>query len=669
MMAGLKHRLFRAFVGALLLTFLFMLPVMAEDAPVAATLTLTPATLEAPGTVQASIQVENVSGAEISQQLSLYDPYGAAVSNFSELSGAISRAGGKLTLSAQVNVSQEMLEAGAVTYTLRYQNEAGEEVRIPVSAAIEYTGSRAGLKITRKIDPEVVRSGQTVKVTYELNNTGTVNISSISVKEKISKNPKTVRSLAAGATTTVEFTAKMGSKDLTSGATVSFKPAGGKQETEVVEDVEIPLAVRNLKVELSTDKSAVDIGQTVKLIMTVQNDGNISYHDVVAVDKTLGTVFSGLTIPANTTFTEEREVMINAPTTFSLKLTLQDNTNNSNTYDTNSVSVSAYDPEKELQLNLLLTADKEGVSNPPEDVSMSLVVTNASNVDCTNIVIRHGELTIYTIPSLAAGQSVTVKRDYTVSQSGRYRFTATAKDALGNNVSFESNTLTLNYLPTTPVPTIAPTATVPPLVTVAPAQYSDTGNILRTIRNSLYTAMFVLGGLAAAALLLFVISTVVRSRKKHVSDSAYDHLDLAERRDYTEPSEDAAENTDSGKTEETKEDAEDATDSVILPQRQETSESTGGFRMRRGEESEEFPVYQEYRAESIEKQASEILDEAIEAKKEAQDTAQEIVDRTVETADPENIQAAEEAVQADARSATLPDRRRRRRSNRNADQG
>ena len=45
------------------------------------------------------------------------------------------------------------------------------------------------------------------------------------------------------------------------------------------------------------------------------------------------------------------------------------------------------------------------------------------------------------------------------------------------------------------------------------------------------------GVLFGAGLVLFLVSTAVRMRKKSKSNAAYDHLDLAERRDYTEPAE------------------------------------------------------------------------------------------------------------------------------------
>jgi hypothetical protein len=68
--------------------------------------------------------------------------------------------------------------------------------------------------------------------------------------------------------------------------------------------------------------------------------------------------------------------------------------------------------------------------------------------------------------------------------------------------------------------------------------------LLSQSRSALMTAATVLGGLFACALVLFAVSTVVRLRKKSKSKAAYDHLDLAERRDYTEPADDEFDDAD-----------------------------------------------------------------------------------------------------------------------------
>ena len=638
MQTALIQRIRLALGALLVLCLMSALPALAVDTPVMAQISISPEELSVPGPVDVSIGVTNISGADLTRPVTLYDPNGKIVSGFGQNGSATLKAGAQMSVSLQGTVSQEMLDQGSMTYTLRWQDESGQELALPITAEVHFSGERAGLRIVRTITPEVVRSGQSVKVTYELTNTGAVSISNIQVREKLSRTPKTLKNLAIGATTTVDFTAKMGNADLASGAEITYRPAGsGQSETAVIEEQTIPLAVKGLNVEISLDKTAVDIGETVRLILTARNEGNITYSNVSAVDKKLGTVFEGLTIPASSTITEEKELTISEPSTFQLKLSLQDNTGSTNTLDTNSVSVSAYDPEKELLLTLLLTSDKESIVAEKEDVSMTLVVTNTSNVDCKNIEITQNGVSIYTIPALAAGQNVTVKRDFTVSQAGSFRFTATTKDTIGNTVRFESNTLSLPYTRITAAPTSTPAPTVPPLETLPPVRYTDAGPILRTMIRVLYTAAIVLGALAAAALVLFLVSTVVRARKRHQSDNAYDHLDLAERRDYAQPAEDS-EDQPAPKPADEPEKAAGETENAG----QEAQTEGGGFRMTRDRQTDEFPEWRE----SAEKPA-----EAAEPEAKPEAPAPE------QPAQPE-APAAEGDEPRHSR-ASLPDRRRR----------
>ena len=603
MLSALIHRIKPVLPALLILCLMAALPALAVETPVMAQISISPNEMSEPGPVDVSISVKNISGADLTQPVTLYDPYGRLVAGFGQNGSATLKADAEMTVSLQDTVSQEMIDQGSMTYTLRWLDESGQELAVPVTAEVHFSGEKAGLRIVRTITPEVVRSGQTVKVSYELTNTGSVSISNIQVREKLSRTPKTLKNLAKGATSTVEFTAKMGNADLISSAEITYKPAGtGKSETAVIEAQTIPTAVKGLKVELSVDKTAVDIGDTFRLILTARNEGNISYHDISAVDKKLGTVFEGLSVPAFSTITEEKAVTVNEPSSFQLKLTLQDNTGMTNTLDTNAVSVSAYDPEKELLLTLLLTSDKESITGSPEDVSMTVVVTNTSNVDCKNVEITQNAVSIYTIPTLAAGQSVTVKRDFTVSQAGAFRFTATTKDTIGNTVHSESNPLTLNYS---------------------------------------------LGALAAITLILFIASSIVRARKRHQSDSAYDHLDLAERRDYSQIPEDSGEPAapkkpaPAGKTEETP--AEDAGTSLQT--------EGGGFRMTRDRQTADFPTWREPAGQAPAEETAAMETPAAEAPAEPAPAAPEAPQTEVPV-------QADNAAPHDRTS--LPDRRRRR---------
>lgn len=510
------------------------------DDPVEFTIEVLPGSLTEPGEVAVSLKVANTGSEDMLSPVTLYDPDGNVVTSFGDGGSYQLAAGAFRTWEGVWKVTQAQLDQGEVVYTLKYllEDENQEMVAITTEAAapIAFTGEKIDLSVARTISPEIVRSGSTASVLYELYNSGNVDLTDIRVEEKISKKAQTVASLKAGEKTTLTFTSKIGNADLTSAATVTYKAKGeSKTLKKQVEEAAIPLAKPNLKVELSSPSTGVNIGEAAELVITFTNSGNISYSNVSVSDAKKGEIATNLSIPAGATVTENIEFILMEKTEFKVTATLPDNTGETKTVTTDPLTINVFDPEKTLLLTLNLTCDHETVEQTPADVRFSLRVTNNSNVKAEKITIKHGDKTITTIAALEPGADTTITRDVRISQAGKFRFTASVKDAMNNTVSFDSNTIQLSYAPAVPVPvaTVRPTVAPPEFVTPVPAT-----PLFGSIRDVLKKAAIVLGALLAAGLVLFVISSVVRIAQKSKSKAAYDHLELSERRDYSEPAED-----------------------------------------------------------------------------------------------------------------------------------
>ena len=310
-------------------------------------------------------------------------------------------------------------------------------------------------------------------------------------------------------------------------------PAGeSKTQSVKIDDETIAVAKPNLKFELSSTADAVNVGEKATLVITFTNEGNVSYSNVSVSDAKVGELLSGISIPAGETVREEKQFILSEPVTFKATATLPDNTGETKKLTSNELRIGVYDPEKQLLLTLNLTADQDTVSHVPADVRFHLVVTNNSNIRAEKIAITHGKTAIYTIASLEPGASMTLDRDARIPQAGQFRFTATLMDSLNNEVKFESNTIHIAYAQNTPAPTTVPVVTVAPpdLVTSSPVD-----PLLTQGRDVLRYVMLGLMGVFGAALVLFAVSSLVRLNRYRKSKAAYDHLDLAERRDYTEP--------------------------------------------------------------------------------------------------------------------------------------
>lgn len=531
------------FAGLLIMaTLLFGLCVnaLAVVDPVEFTMQVTPDSLTAPGDVQVSLRVANTGTTDMKDPVTLYDPAGNVVASFGDGGSYILSAGAFRTWEGTWKMTDEQLNAGEVVYTLKYhlEDENGDLVAMNATASgkVAFIGERVDLSVNRSVTPEVVRSGKEVTVTYELYNSGNVEMKDIRVKEAISRNAQKVDRLQPGEKKTLTFTAKVGNADLTSSADITFKAGDDKKtQTKKIAELIIPRAQPNLKIELASPQTGVNIGEVVKLQVIFTNAGNVSYSNVSVSDVNKGEILTNLSIPAGATVTEEKEFRLTEMTTFKVTATLPDNTGETKALSSaNELTIGVFDPEKTLLLTLNLTADQESVQKTPADVRFTLTVTNNSNIKAENIAVTHGETEITTIDALEAGESKTIVRDVRISQAGKFRFTASAKDTMNNVVAFDSNTLQVAYAPATPAPTKEVRATVAPPKTVTPAPVDS---VLYSARNALMTVAGVLGVLFGVAFLLFAVSTVMRLKNKNKSRKAYDHLELSERRDYTEPAE------------------------------------------------------------------------------------------------------------------------------------
>lgn len=631
-----------AAAALLTLTLIFACGAWAEEDPVDFTIQVTPQSLTAPGTVSVSLRVSNPTDQDMQTPVTLYDPAGNVVPSFGDGGSYILKSGDSRPWEGEWNVTEEQLNAGEITYTLKYMlpgadGQAAEFTR-QATARIEYAGEHVALTVNRTISPEVVRNGGTATVTYELYNSGNVELKDIRVKEKISKTAQKVASLPAGKRQSLTFTSRIGNADLTSSADITYQAVGStKTLTQKVDETVIPLATPNLKMELSSPTAGVNIGEAATLEITFTNAGNVSYSNVTVAEAKKGEILTNLSIPAGATVKETVEFILNEPTTFKVTATLPDNTGETKTM-TKELSLGVFDPEKTMLLTLNLTADQDTISQAPADVRFHLTVTNNSNVKADKIAISHGETAIYTIASMEPGASVTLDRDVRVSQAGKFRFTATVKDSLNNLVSFDSNTVQITYAQPTSAPTQVPVVTVAPpeLVTAAPVDQAVTQG-----RDIARTAAVALGILLGAGLVLFAVSSVIRLKNRSKSNAAYDHLDLAERRDYTEPADEEEDDLDeSGEADDDYDDRDGPED--LLPLRKDAEDEMPHEKLIRD-------------AKAAEEAAEDVAEDAVDELAGGEIEGGYRVTRSEET---ENTAPAEEA--AEDAEAEAPRRRHRR---------
>ena len=194
-------------------------------------------TFTGPEEITVSIDVSNVGDEDMPGPVKLYYPDLTQVEDFGSPTLA---SGSNRNWEGPWKVTQQELDAGAIEFYVYYpaKDKATGELKNKVkklSFRISYSGAEPELSISRRILPTMAQKNQEVSVIYEIANTGSAEVSNITIKENtsISVTSGKIERIAPGETGKFVFTAKMGTKDLTSEATVTYK-AGGKNHTKTV---------------------------------------------------------------------------------------------------------------------------------------------------------------------------------------------------------------------------------------------------------------------------------------------------------------------------------------------------------------------------------------------------------------------------------------------------
>ena len=599
-------------------------------------------TFTGPTEVTVSIDVRNAGDEDFPGPVELYYPDLTPVKEFGSPTLA---AGSSRNWEGTWNVTQKELEEGVIAFYVRYPVKGEEKPKAKkLSFQISYAGAEPELSISRTFLPATAQKNQEVSVVYEITNTGAAEVSNVTIKENanIATTAGAIKSIAPGETKSFVFTTKMGTKDLTSEATITYK-AGGKSYTEKVEAGTIKYGTMNLTATLSADKKGGVPGDTVKLTLKLKNSGKTDFTNVKVTDSTLGEVFSGETVRAGETLTLEKDLTVTETTDLQFIVHAENSDGTAVDTATGRVHVIATDPEKQVMLHVEAAADRSEVYKIPGGiVRFSITVRNESTVEVKNISIKAVEKEVYFFDSIPSGESRTVTRDMEISQAGTFQFTANAKDELGQMLTFASNTIPIAYAPPTPEPTEAPLVTPPAPATMAMPQETAAPQWISQAENAADTAKWIFAGIAAVLGTLLLIGAVRRGHSRSQSNKAMDHLEGANYRDYS-----------------------------AAPRGRKRNEVVSGEEERR---EEELPVPEqpaadeknELMAETLKRLYNDAPDAAKKAADDAAAAAEETAEKAEETAEgaAEAVHDAADGIKADAESAaqSLQEATRRRRA-------
>jgi len=516
--------------------------------PIVTSMELTPSKLTGPGPVTVTITISNSSDKDMQDPVVLYDPAAQIVADFGTNGSAMLKAGESRTWTGSYDVNQRTLDNGFVVYYVKYTlyNESGKAVEQSQSIrqTISQQTAETDIEVKRTISPSIAREDQEVVVRYDISNTGTVALLDVGIQENkdIYSKKQTIPRLEPGQTAEIKYPVKMGTKDLTSGATITYtSESQSREQTYKVAAQVIKYGEPELEATLSSNAKGVVENGTITLKLTLKNTGSVDYSDIRVSDAALGDVFTNQELKAGKTLELTKDVTVPETTEYQFVINATDATGTETSISTSPLSITAVNPEDALNLEVVATPDRTEVFEQPGKVRFTVSITNVSKVDASDVTVSHGETELYTFSGIKAGETRTMSRDFALSMAGKYRFTVTAKDPLESSMSFQSNETQIAFSVPTPAP-VTPTPEPDPTpeptfaaATIPAITDRSVGTVPKFIQIVLAPILILSGVVLLASIVLLVVATKRRHDQKKASEAAVDQLERAERRDYITP--------------------------------------------------------------------------------------------------------------------------------------
>ncbi len=512
--------------------------------PIKATIQYSPTQVSGIQDIEVNITITNVSSGENTKTVTLYSPDGKRVLDFGENGDVVLTEGSSKTYSGKWTLSQSDLEKGEIKYYIRYplsKEDGTEEVKSKFLAATFESAQKNenGVSFERVISPLTAPKGQEITIDYIIVNNSGDTIKNIKIQENkaISKDTKTLATLAAGEQGKLSFTTKMGTKNLKSHPVITYR-VDNKVKKVNIEDKTISYGEAKVNAKLTLSDTGVLVGSTVKLSLDLNNTGTIGYSNVVVSDSNLGELFSGENLPAGASLHLEKDVVVEKDTSFNLNVVGIDESGSKIEVNTGAQTVRTITESQQLSLSVNTVADKEVFYDDGGRIKFTISVSNNSLGEAKNVAIYQRDTHVYTFQSIAPGQTKSVARDFTLSQSGKYRFDAKVKNVINEDLTFNGNELYIEVIAPTAVPVIITPSPLPPLVTIAPKQWSDApesfANNGRTLNTLTIVSLALFGFFAGIAL----ISLALRGLALYKSNNAKGNIKtLKNSRNYYKPAE------------------------------------------------------------------------------------------------------------------------------------
>ena len=301
---------------------------------------------------------------------------------------------------------------------------------------VPYEAAEPKLTFKRTASATAVNAGQSVTLTYIVKNEGGVLLNDLEIYDEIVGVVGTIDALYPGDMREFNVDFKL-EKDVKSQPQVSYRASYTEQSTVMLLDA-MSLVISNpkLTVTLKSDVNAVQAGDSVTLVCSVVNEGNVAFPTVTISDETLGSIIDSAQIEVGKAYSWNKLIKPVNSQNYMFTVNAVDANGNSYTATSNIVSVevaSASEAEDADTLEVTVTPNTKEMEQPGE-ITFNVLLRNNGVQDVTGLTIsdQNGNV-IERINSLPAGDKM-IPIAVNMMESGEYYFVVDATLPSGTKV-------------------------------------------------------------------------------------------------------------------------------------------------------------------------------------------------------------------------------------------
>jgi uncharacterized repeat protein (TIGR01451 family) len=396
---------------------------------------------------------------------------------------------------------------------LKVKWDGGENsftVKIESSVATE-----PKIVFSRTIDKTSVGKGDSITLIYNLDNTGSVDISNIVITDDGlgSAMSLTKSALKAGSSTALTYSYTVIS-DFTSVPRLSYK-VGDKTYSASLGAKTVSLKNTQLDAVLEASPDTAKSGDEITLLCTLTNSGNVKLTNIVISEATLGSkLFTSASLDKDTSKQFSKRVTLTQTTKFQYVITAKDDTGHSMTFKSNVLEVKVSSASDQYDLEIMASADALQLSEPGS-VNFDIIVTNkgSSAVANAKILDQDGK-EIKSFATLPLGPTE-FTYPTTIDKTTQFNFSLVVP---GTNGDYQVYTGPMEIKladAATASPAVTIQATPEPSPTGTEPSQSAAGNLATPNKlGALLTALFVVGALIAITIVVLIVMVTADKRKQ-----------------------------------------------------------------------------------------------------------------------------------------------------------